>query len=460
MDFISVVARELACSDLLYELAANFPDPEPGSPGRPRDLPHAAHIMYGILVHEKDGEREVDALLNDPLIWEPVRQALAGRCPGYRGLEPGARPISRSEYRRWKDTWAVGDEFFTKLYDTFEAQSVALATAMGCFPTDNMSWTHPASANVVTGDATVWRSRFDAGPGQFQVDRFTGEIIEKRHDPDARYYTTGDDVTVYGTMFGRMTSTSPHENESLALAVYEITDQRTEMVRALEHLERLKGRIPGLQTLTYDKALRGVHIDALYRLGMLTVAKVSDAPGGTAKSRFIEKVDVRQGGAVVGQLDVYAINGAAHAVFVAGGRRHPVRLMRVRTRQPRKHGTTYNDYRLPDDELVPVVLRGGELRLRLDTSELDHRRGLNRAENLRPIPEDPDDPDWKRLYGHRQESESHNSRSKQRLTNKRAPAVGRPRQRLAWLFGAIFQNLRAYLTYRKRVGLPPPSAST
>ena len=95
------------------------------------------------------------------------------------------------------------------------------------------------------------------------------------------------------------------------------------------------------------------------------------------------------------------------------------------------------------------------MRVRLNTNEDDRKRGLNRAENIRAIPEG--EPDWARICKLRPMSEGRNSNSKHRQSWDLAPAVGRPRQRSALLFGHLFKNFKAYLTYCRRVGLPLPS---
>lgn len=131
---------------------------------------------------------------------------------------------------------------------------------------------------------------------------------------------------------------------------------------------------------------------------------------------------------------------------------------RGRRPNPRRYdggaGTTSSE--IPDDAHVPEHLRGGRLRIRLDTTEDDRKRGLNRAEVLRQI--SPADPDWGSVYAIRPSAESIWEWYKSRLVpNRRAPAVGVPRQWYALLCGALYSNFRPYLMHCRRLGIPLPA---
>jgi hypothetical protein len=96
-----------------------------------------------------------------------------------------------------------------------------------------------------------------------------------------------------------------------------------------------------------------------------------------------------------GEIDDYAVAGAAGVVAIANGEEHFIAAERVRTiKGVTVAGTQrhHNQYRLPDDPRLAPHLRGAELILRLPTNQQDRDRGLNRAEVLRQIPEG--DPDW------------------------------------------------------------------
>ncbi len=101
-------------------------------------------------------------------------------------------------------------------------------------------------------------------------------------------------------------------------------------------------------------------------------------------------------------------------------------------------------------------LRGATGRCRLDTTEDDRKRGLNRAEVLSAIPRT--DADWERLYI-RNNAESVNALIKRKWWNDLAPAVGRPRQHFALLCAALMINARSQFNHRERTenrGASPP----
>ena len=92
----------------------------------------------------------------------------------------------------------------------------------------------------------------------------------------------------------------------------------------------------------------------------------------------------------------------------------------------------YNDYRLPEH------LGGGQITVRLHQNEDDRKRKFNRTENVRPIP--PSDPDFPRLYGRRNDSESLNRALEDTLFLGRAHSLGWRRQQVEMLGWALMVN--------------------
>jgi hypothetical protein len=120
-------------------------------------------------------------------------------------------------------------------------------------------------------------------------------------------------------------------------------------------------------------------------------------------------------------------------------------LRRTRTHRTRdKNGLFrwYNDYELP------ARLGGGEITVRLHGNEHDVARGLNRTENVRPIPHG--DPDFARLYARRNDSESINRALDDTLYLGRAHSVGRRRQMVEVLGYALTVNSLALHRHRRK----------
>lgn len=455
------IAEVLATWEPLHSIAAQFRHWQPGDPGRPPDVPPAAILLFATMIWACGSERKVERMFRHRASWEPVRSALAHRHPDYRGLQPGAAPISRSEYRRFRDTYGIHPPALDEFRSSFRSEMCSQIQGMGAFDPNLGSLSHPAPENLVTGDGTVIKPRFKAGPGDVQVDSATGAIEQRRHDPDAAWYKTGDGQTVRGVKFGMVEGRLPAEHERVILDVFPVETGagKDEAARAMESIGKLARLLPALSGVVWDMALRGTHIDELYQEGLLSVVKVARVRGA-AKSQQIGAHTVTRGGQAVGSVTVFAINGAPHVEVIAAGQKHPVRLERaqiLRRKNKRLGWRWYCIFTVPDDALVPSHLRNGQLELRLHTNDSDRARKLNRAESLRPISEG--DVDWRRLYALRPGAESINRWVKEKLRDSRAPAVGRARQHFALLCCGLLNNVAAVVAHLRRRGLPLPGSA-
>jgi len=355
---------------------------------------------------------------------------------------------------------------FADSVDTFKRAAAAQALAMGSFQRAGHNPTHPEPTNFLAGDATVLTSRFNAAPGATYVDPETGEIITKRSDPDASYYTVLDEFgnakrdKVYGTKFGILHTRQPYEAEQIITDIFHITTgQNREALaveRAVQDFHRL---VPSLAGLVYDMAIRGVNREHFYDLGLHTITKCPQLRKGQPRSRSLGAVDARKGSDDVQTVEVWAINGSPHMSTIVDGRREHVRLERVRTqivknKRSRKKDCRayrwYGHYEIPrDDARVPTRLRGARVVLRLDDPDCQ-RAPYSRADNLHSIA--PGEADWERLFDLRNPTESINWWIKSRLQGRRsrAPAVGAARQHF-WLIGvALYNNYQALVAHAQR----------
>lgn len=96
---------------------------------------------------------------------------------------------------------------------------------------------------------------------------------------------------------------------------------------------------------------------------------------------------------------------------------------------------------------LPTSLGGGEITLRLHANEHDKACGLNRTENVRPIPQS--DPEFARLYARRNDAESINRALNDTLYLGRAHSVGRRRQLVEVLGYALTVNSLALHRHRR-----------
>lgn len=458
-----------AKSDALATFVAPLPhlprtgsDREPGQGGRSPHYPPAAMVTYGVVGSNygstRFGDREIAGF------WEPVREVLYQQYPQYKGLQPGSPPPSRRQFWDWQEK--VVKEHLTEVDKAFTLGAAELARRMGMYDPARSDINNIQRADQLIGDGTVFTARMDAAPGDLQLNTLTGELEQKPYDPHAtRQVHKRDDeqeqLATVGTLFGVIHGTTGFTHEGVMLAGYHVPSGpgNSEAAIGMEIVTWLVELLPGVKALVWDKAMRGVHIDVGYDLGIQVIAKVS-LHGNKPREALIELMPFRVGGQIVGQLPLYAVGGAAHVSVPTARGNELVPLIPVGVyRRPNKgkRGRPYRWYRefcVPDDARVPSRFHGATCSPRLDTTakDEDKRPRLNRAEVFRSVAET--DPEWRGLYHVRPRAETVNSWLKYRWPNKRALAVGAPRQHLDLLIAGLRGNLIAGNAYENRVGTP------
>jgi hypothetical protein len=449
----------LAHGEVLHELATVLPEHERRAAGRPPHFPPAAVLLFGAAAWLLGGERAVEReFAEDRAFWHSIRRRLLLRYPGYRGLQDDHHPMTRDHYRRYRDRYGINEEIFERLRAGFGARSAAQAVEMGLFDSSKGSWTHPAVENAIVGDGTTFKPRFKAVRGDLQRDRQTGDLTQRRYDPDAYVVKRTDPETgelrdgPRGIAFGICSASVPDvDNETVILDTYAVKPLpgHDEAALGVESVRALAALLPGARYVTWDMAMRGKHKDAIYKMGLLWVGKTANAPGGVDKTALIEQMKLTTPSGTTIIMPVYAVNGALGIEIIVAGNIIFVPFERTKT-LPRP-GRLYNEYRVPDLPVVPAELRGATGRARFDTTEKDRKQGLNRAEVLSAIP--LIDPDFDRLYI-RNHAESVNALIKRKWWKDLAPAVGRPRQHFALLCAGIMINFRSWLNHTERVHRP------
>jgi hypothetical protein len=139
---------------------------------------------------------------------------------------------------------------------------------------------------------------------------------------------------------------------------------------------------------------------------------------------------------VVASIDGYP----TIVVTDTSGEKYVVLLVRKQTRVTKNR--IYNVFEIPDQPLVPLSKRGATTLIRMFSSEADIAAGKPRPRYLRSIP--LNDPDFTRLYGLREDTESMHNDYKSRLTNRRAGSVGLARREM---------DLRGYQMHQMVVAL-------
>lgn len=201
---------------------------------------------------------------------------------------------------------------------------------------------------------------------------------------------------------------------------------------AVEMLRLARQHAPGAQAVVWDMALRGSHINTiLTELGLVPVVKIhaeSNPDGGHGRraGTYVPKT---------GDLDDLRVtmpDGTEQLVLISAcdgwvsikeldeiGAPHyrPLELVRLQPHQNKEGGFRWYGY-----YKLPAEYGGKTISVRLHQNEEDARRGLNRTEVLRPIPEGSDD--FTRLHVLRADAESINRSIEDSLFINRASAKG------------------------------------
>jgi hypothetical protein len=200
----------------------------------------------------------------------------------------------------------------------------------------------------------------------------------------------------------------------------------------------------GLQGVIYDGALRGVHhAEIMNKYGLLSVNRVQAKEVITRNGKPVKRTEKSV------HVEDKVVNGKTVRLFAKGGAlgvveldhngdQNFVELRRIKTtRREDKNGYRfYNLYALP---------QGGTVMVRLDTTDEDRARKLNRSENVRAIA--PNDADFKRLYARRADAESINRGLEDSMFLGRAHSKGAARQSVNLLGFALMVNSLAVFLY-------------
>jgi hypothetical protein len=189
------------------------------------------------------------------------------------------------------------------------------------------------------------------------------------------------------------------------------------------------------QAVVWDMILRGVHNQVILReLGLVPVVAVharenpERGAGRRAGTYTPKTADLETRTVTLPDGQKRVVHLAAHNGAVAikelteSGEPHYRVLPCVRIQRHRDKAAYrwYGYYRLPAE------YGGGQIPVRLHANADDERRGLNRTEVLRPIPEGSEA--YERLISLRPDSESSNNDVKRTHHERRASALGWRRQ--------------------------------
>lgn len=440
--------------DALFSAAGVIPVKKAGSSGRSRKYPEFVWTLWPELRGIFGGHTAVARELGRGGWWTYIRQELGRIRPELAPL-PAEAP-RRQDYEYMRDRYLITDEVLAASLAVHAEVAIDQAKEAGNLdPEGPGSFTHPDLSRTFYGDGKVITPLYKKTRGGKADRRPKGSKRKGRIDPDAGWHVEGGNTKqVWGTKFALL-STRVTEGRFIVGLEHVEGD---EAAAAVTLLKRAQPHSPGAQAVVWDNILRGVHINRiLTEVGIVPIVGVhakKNPEGGegrragryTPKTADTDTVIVRlpDGAEVMVHLSAY--DGALSLKrLTETGEPHyePLAVTRLQ-RNPNKHGFRwYGYYNLPGS------LGGKEISVRHHQNADDDTRGLNRTENLRPIPESS--PDFARLRVLRPDAESINRGIEDSLFINRASAKGWRRQMVDLLGHARLVNALTLARCRARL---------
>ena len=397
--------------------------------------------------------------------WNRFRSAAEEASPDDETRHLSKKPPSRGQYRRFMKRHIFGnpDELMLLDDDCIEA-AVKSASHIGLLDSGEGSFNQPDKTRVGYGDTSFFRSLFNASREE-ATDKETGEII-RQFDPDAHPHTGNNEnekgsqgftVKLLGVRNGY-----PNERIPLVLTLKEPgVGEAEDFVNTVEMMIRKHPAVRnGMIGVAYDMALRPVHIDRLYRLGVIPFIKVTLTSRGeiAVVTLYDQEFNLSNGTTVT--VTVHLVDGTPCVNFVDGeGDYYLQPLRRIRTNRQKNDAPIdeeldafrwYGMWEVPENPLLNELV-GATSRIRLDSTqeEIEQETG-KRTNALRAFP--PSDPSFPKVFGVREDAESLFNNLKTPLIHRRVPCVGRDRLRVDLLGSQMVAVIRALIAWHERTG--------
>lgn len=402
--------------------------------GRPRECRTVECLIFEIVTWATGSYRRTELLFRDRHTWQRMSDSVAFAYQSDSTRRLSGRPISRAQFGRLRDTIVFDDCLQDMMREFVDDLSHAAALHIGMFSPVAGSFSHPHGSQVIVGDGTWMRGKFNSVEGETIVDKETGEILGRtRFDPNVRSYHDTNQGAGYPIMIASGRTMFPHER--IVLFLDEVPKGRTDGQLFAERIPDFASKTPGLLAASYDMSVVGPEVEKILNAGVLPVVKVPRWTGGKIAHSQIEKKSFRLTDGRDVEMMVWAVDGTPSIEVVVDGEKHVQPLERVlNKRQRNKTGwRVYGEWKIPARGSVPPHLHNATTFLRYQTTASDAKAGVKRTSFLRPIPES--DGDFAHLYGRREDTESTHHHLKSRLTDQRSRCVGRERN---------LQHLRGY----------------
>lgn len=434
----------------LHELAESF-EPARRGPGRPLDVDPVAVVVFEILTAVNGSERDVVLRHADPVLWDHYQVTVQAAFPDRPNRWLGNAGPSRSQLAYWRRT-RLGT---IDRIDAFRARctdiAVDVANLIGIGGHYHGDITHPRTTQVFVGDATYLRGMFNTAADD-AIDTETGEIRTRRVDPDA--VKIQQDRGRPGYRMTHIDARTPYTREQVVFDLDVTPGQRGSDATAFTDMAlSLLPTMPGMRAAAYDGALYPTDIDRFLTAGIIPINHPQYTAKGVAVRLNIGEHTFTTTTGSKTPMVVTAVDGTPCITIATAEGRHEIGLCRYQTKiRPNADGshTVGGHWKIPDEPIVPVHLRSAVVWIHHNSTPDDLARKKPRTRALRPIP--ASDPDFAKLYGVRNDTESKHHVMKRVLPNKRLNVVGLQRVRLRMHGWQLAVTLGAAVAWHERTG--------
>lgn len=436
----SIVAGAVLRSSYIPRIANRIPEREAGAPGRPPEFQDIVYVLFTALAGTFGSQRKAASWLAEPGNWYTIRKHAERRWEITLPMFSPTRSTCGYNFRR------LAKEHHLMFREEFRTVAIEQAQQQGCLISDALTMNKPERRNVIIADGTVPKCRFR----NKTYDRLKKE---GKNVPGATFYKEGGEEGqwVHG-MKELMFSVRPDDapNTRILLGTFAVTDETYggEAGLMTEEALRYRADVPGVLGLRGDGALKGMHLDPMMKVGLSVVSPVPKSD----KLRLLYEVKCSKDHLHT----LHTKRGEFCEIeLLDTGEKSEIFCKRVKqhSNPPRAKGGSYRHY-------AELRLSCGAIhRERLDTTEEDKKRGLNRAERIRLHP--PESEYYLLSYGWRADIESSNNNLDSGLYRQRMIVDTPERQALIMVGFCIARNAMSQAVHeaRKREGLldPPPA---
>ncbi|WP_198014036.1 hypothetical protein, partial [Phycicoccus elongatus] len=389
-------------------------------------------------------------------------------------LENGPPTLSQFNYFQQRMS-ALG--LHDALHTEFEAAAARTAQDMGLMPDHARTGVKDAArANVLAVDGKNHTSPTRYVKGDQWVDKDTGEIKERRYDPNKSTWGEGGKNRVrQGAKSVVAWSRHPASGTRViaGLTLMRPKHDGGEAAAIVDLITRVQDLNPGLTHVAVDGALRGTHLARLTPRGLVVVNKIQTAPttaenavtinGKRFRKKRVHTLTHHSTAFGACEHPIYGIGGGLFEEHVTSdGTVTHTRLPHHTTARGRKNGD-YTDWyvqtRIACGRTDPT---SGKLTpwtktfyVPINPTRQDQIDNVNRGEHVRQIPEIDTD-DFNRIYGMRADSESGNNGLEHAWYLDRIPSYGYDNQLLTLISYALMNNAVARATHHARAAARPP----